>query len=608
MVIVRFEAGLLLRREKETVTPCIIEWHDRLSTLLIFNGKKVPPIPTSPKSEPLSDADKQARRKSLRLELRLNELLNFTYVSGTADPQVAPSPTVVLSPKMPKSSSIGTDVSQGRLGPVVSFGRIHYIKAGSKGVVKDVLKMLDFRINDDFEQYNTAAAKTASRMIQRRLFPHGPLNFIVFISPVSGKGKGEELWKSVAEPILLSTPHNINIVKTTHRGHAEEYAAKNELGAADVLVAVGGDGMAHEVVNGLHQRQRREMQTATEVPAGDSAEPPPHGLASSPKFTVDGPIPRIGLFPTGSGCALAKTLGIIEPLDAAIALAHTQSKQMDLLSVTITPPSTPVSGNLSSKPFYAQPVKAPLSRVAFLAVCFGLSSAIDIESEKYRWMGNARFTAYAIEKVVKGIPEYGHTVRYRPVILPGIAAKSPLRCPDQQYSDAAPQAAPGNTSMFAAEETMMLDSTALISKVLKPFEERRDLLGAGQGEGVVKGGKTGEWVEMAQKNFAWLHVGNIPWIARDCECFPFARLNDRSIDVVSTVEKVSRASLVSILLKMEDGNHVTHEKVQYAKVREIEVIPTEGSIIDVDGEAMPFGNVHIRLLPEMLNIIRCAVP
>ena len=100
----------------------------------------------------------------------------------------------------------------------------------------------------------------------------------------------------VIERLLHNLPHET--VVTTHMGHAAEIAA-NAAGY-DLVVAAGGDGTAHEVLNGL-------MSIAEDAR------------------------PALGLLPTGSGNDTRRTLGISTDLArAALELATGMRRRFDV--------------------------------------------------------------------------------------------------------------------------------------------------------------------------------------------------------------------------------------------------------------------------------------
>jgi YegS/Rv2252/BmrU family lipid kinase len=104
---------------------------------------------------------------------------------------------------------------------------------------------------------------------------------LVIVNPQANHGEAKKS-APILEELLAHVSHDT--VETTSPGHAVEIAA----GASgyDVLVAVGGDGTVHEVLNGLMRRDPADR-------------------------------PALAVLPTGSGNDTCRTIGV--PLDLAQA-------------------------------------------------------------------------------------------------------------------------------------------------------------------------------------------------------------------------------------------------------------------------------------------------
>ncbi|MDZ4180981.1 MAG: diacylglycerol kinase family protein [Coriobacteriia bacterium] len=118
---------------------------------------------------------------------------------------------------------------------------------------------------------------------------------LVIANPAARHGETAHLIPAI-EQLLHNLPHDT--VLTESMGHAEEIA-RNASGR-DLVVAVGGDGTVHEVLN---------------------------GLMAHPADTR----PALGLLPTGSGNDTRRTLGVPTDLAAAaLALATGELKAFDV--------------------------------------------------------------------------------------------------------------------------------------------------------------------------------------------------------------------------------------------------------------------------------------
>ena len=192
--------------------------------------------------------------------------------------------------------------------------------------------------------------------------------------------------------------------------HTPHVGAKLELGKYDVVVAVSGDGLLNELVNGLLSR-----------PDWDAARRQ-----------------TIGAIPFGTGNALAYALGCWPPIKAVMAIVQGMVRPLDICSSwQLAPPSAP-------PPPASPPVRR---RFFFLNIATGIigdigscrrwtewqdlaplipifAVSLDINSEKYRWMGNLRNTVGGIEALASAIT-YNGSVHYLPEPVTAPSAADP---------------------------------------------------------------------------------------------------------------------------------------------------------------------------------------
>jgi len=139
--------------------------------------------------------------------------------------------------------------------------------------------------------------------------PFGPI--VVIANPQSGRGKvGKEFGEF--ERILRGDGLDYRIVRTTHPGHATEIARAALAGGERYLVAAGGDGTVHEVVNGM-------LQDGQPV-AADAV---------------------LGVVASGSGCDFVRSFGLPGgAVRAARHLAGEGVRHIDVGMVTFTAGTT----------------------------------------------------------------------------------------------------------------------------------------------------------------------------------------------------------------------------------------------------------------------------
>lgn len=132
--------------------------------------------------------------------------------------------------------------------------------------------------------------------------PFGPL--VLIANPRAGRGTVDAMLPMV-ERVLRDHGLDYRIVRTAHPGHATEAARQALLGGERFLVAVGGDGTVHEVVNGMISGGRPVAPDAV-----------------------------LGVVAAGSGCDFIKSFGLPGGAMAAGHLAGDRIQVIDVGSVT----------------------------------------------------------------------------------------------------------------------------------------------------------------------------------------------------------------------------------------------------------------------------------
>jgi diacylglycerol kinase (ATP) len=133
--------------------------------------------------------------------------------------------------------------------------------------------------------------------------PFGSL--VIIANPQSGRGKAAAQLSEI-ERILRSAGLDYRIVQTTRPGHATEVARAALAAGERYLVAVGGDGTIHEVVNGMLEDDRPIAEDAV-----------------------------LGVVPAGSGCDFVKSFGLPgDAVRAARRLSGGDVRPIDVGKVT----------------------------------------------------------------------------------------------------------------------------------------------------------------------------------------------------------------------------------------------------------------------------------
>lgn len=134
----------------------------------------------------------------------------------------------------------------------------------------------------------------------------------VIVNPVSGRGNGARASVAVRRALDIAEA-DYDLVETQGPGHAIELAQRAVLDGWDVIAAVGGDGTAHEVVQGLARAAQARGAWQTAQPVG-----------------------ALGLIPIGTGNDYAWRLGLPhnDPEQACRILLQGQRRTVDLGLVT----------------------------------------------------------------------------------------------------------------------------------------------------------------------------------------------------------------------------------------------------------------------------------
>ncbi|KAK7201189.1 sphingosine kinase A, B [Novymonas esmeraldas] len=101
------------------------------------------------------------------------------------------------------------------------------------------------------------AVQAVVSMVVQRIYSRGPKHIIAFISAKSGRGKGERIFEKQVRPLLHFSRHTYQTYLTQRAHDCEDFVADlaNPMDSNTVVAAVGGDGMIHETVNGVHRRK-----------------------------------------------------------------------------------------------------------------------------------------------------------------------------------------------------------------------------------------------------------------------------------------------------------------------------------------------------------------
>ncbi|KAI5951209.1 LCB4 [Candida jiufengensis] len=233
--------------------------------------------------------------------------------------------------------------------------KLTYVIPNSDDILKKATNLSIHNINIQIQNYNNHSNpnESISQYVMNKSYPSKILqtpSILVIINPHGGQGKAISIYNDQIKPILVAAHCKITFMETKYSQHAIDIAKNLNPKEFDLILCCSGDGIPHEIINGLYQR-------------------PNHGIDAFKKLIIT-------QLPCGSGNAFSlSTLGGSKSTEITTWLMlKSQPKPLDLMAITQTTDS--------------QDVKVSLS---FLSQCFGIIADADCGTEHLRWLGSIRF-------------------------------------------------------------------------------------------------------------------------------------------------------------------------------------------------------------------------
>ncbi|KAF8953266.1 hypothetical protein BGZ46_003253 [Entomortierella lignicola] len=331
----------------------------------------------------------------------------------------------------------------------------------------------------------------------------------VVLNPKAGRKLGPKHLSQVVQPTLERSGIPFRVIETTAGGHAQSYfknftqsITASEIGLGDTegatvnirIMAIGGDGTVHEIVNGVIE--------------GLAARP---STADSIRLKVE-----FSIVPAGTGNAIATSLNILNAQDAVSRFLAGNSVPLQVIKVSKRHPDS-------------QSWAVQLYSVVVNS--FGLHCATVQDAEALRFLGNERFKIAALKNII---------------LLKQYEGSVDLFGPIQRYN----------------QDSREMVSTSDGSSEVSPSNPSHTLKGP----------------------FTYLMLTKQASLEPGFQPTPFAKTWDEWIDVLA-VQNASRGEILQVLGDAtKGGGHIDHEKVEYYKVKAVELETPTKSHLCVDGE------------------------
>jgi sphingosine kinase len=372
--------------------------------------------------------------------------------------------------------------------------------------------------------------------------------FLVLINPASGDGSANQVWEQVSPMFTSHGRHIVDVIRTTHAGHASSIVQSMESDKYDSIAIVSGDGLMYEVVNGLMSR--------------------PDWRALLSKLTL-------GLIPGGSGNGCSKSVCSLSgepfsPSHTAFIIAKGHSRPIDM---------------------YALAQEGQSLKFGVLCVSWGLISDIDAGSEKWRCCGGLRFIPGAIAGICC-LTTYRASIEYLPRKLELKESQGEDSKRGNSYQSHGELCfdvcRPGCTCILGNSETDDLE--AFISRNRNCKERMSD--------------DTKERWSVLDETFSLVWALNLPDPASDFHAGPNAHSSDGCLDLVYTTES-NCCTLLGELPGVASGDYLNSKRVSAVKVKALRIHPAltnqNTSLIMADGEHLPQLPMETRVFRKIVN-------
>ncbi|CAF0860727.1 unnamed protein product [Brachionus calyciflorus] len=378
--------------------------------------------------------------------------------------------------------------------------------------------------------------------------------YLVFVNPKSGAGKAKNIYFERVCPIFAEANISDTLVFTQNPNFAREYIKSVKcLDEFAGILVISGDGLIHEVINGLLERP--DWKTAIKMPFGH--------------------------IPGGSANALSCCVGhLTKEVFKNLSLESFAAQSAFNITKAIPTPIDLVAFELCDKKIVH----------SFLSFEWAIIADVDLESEKYRYLGGLRFTLGALKRIMslriyRGRLSFLPTdeyINYKPK-SPSIKLTRNNNLEEINHSN-----------IFIETNNELRTNFKYLPELDKPVPN--------------------DWL-IVEDNFVLFLVMYLPLISNDFLAAPEATFNDGNMHLIFIKEGITKSQLLKLLTDTENGNYLNSDLVEYVKIKAFRLEPlglvtgqnqvsnTNGGIMMVDGERVPTGPIQAEIMPSMGNIL-----
>ncbi|KAJ3252868.1 hypothetical protein HK103_001113 [Boothiomyces macroporosus] len=205
-----------------------------------------------------------------------------------------------------------------------------------------------------FQSTTPVLAETSVESLRQAAFKNykSDKKILFIVNPVGGTGKARKIFNTMVLPVIKLTGNadTYEMIETTYKEHASNIAKDILIDNYLSMSTVSGDGVYHELINGLMNRP--DWERVKELP--------------------------IGVIGAGTSNAIGKNLDLMHPELAALAIIKGKTRPMDIFSV----------------------IQGDTVLYSHLQFMWAFIADIDIESEGFRFLGMLRQHLAAVIRIV----------------------------------------------------------------------------------------------------------------------------------------------------------------------------------------------------------------
>ncbi|KAH9952236.1 ATP-NAD kinase-like domain-containing protein [Amylocystis lapponica] len=367
----------------------------------------------------------------------------------------------------------------------------------------------------------------------------------VLVNPSSGPGNAVSNYIKKVEPVFRAARCQVDVTHTTRRQHAYDLMKDLPLRDFDTIVTVSGDGLVHEVINGLAEHV--ETVKAMRMP--------------------------LTPIPSGSGNGLAlNLLGLQDGSDVSAAALNAikgQPIHVDVFSIT-------------------QGDKRILS---FMSQAVGLFADLDLGTEHLRFLGSSRFVIGFLRGVL--------TMNPCPVKLSIKVAESDK---DKMVQTMQTSRSGGRTRHDARSQLDSVDKSASDTDVAPDTPSSSHGPPSALPELQHSAPDAEGWITF-EKPLSYVYGGKGPYVSRELMQFPVSLPDDGLIDVVAQ-ELTTRMAMLQGMDGAEVGRQFWMDTQHYYKAYAYRIEPlSPNGLLSIDGEAYPFESFQVEVHQGLATLL-----